>query len=146
MKIESGKYYKTHKGQKAYVVFEISAPYHGNSGKFVGEVFNKKDWVMCRFDDSGKCSAGPECDIVSEWIEKPEWCRGNPAWARWQAHDEDGECFWYELKPSLKRENWDEGEGNLGEIPMSHTPLLPPGCHWQDSLVEAPEGWGKDAK
>lgn len=148
MKIEAGKYYKTREGQKAYVVFDISAQYHGDSGKFFGEVFNKKAWVVCRFDDSGKCSAGPECDIVSEWVEKPEWCKGNPAWARWQAHDENGECWWYSDKPHL-----DGGADavswyaeNADRIPTKHVPMLPPGCRWQDSLVEAPEGWGKDAK
>lgn len=140
MKLEVGKWYKTEEGPKAYVAVEVpnSSPEYA---RFMGWVETDSGNEWCVWRDDGLNRFGYK--LVSKWVEKPEWCRGNPAWARWQAHDEDGECFWHECKPFVKSKMWDAEGGKYGGIPMAHTPLLPPGCRWQDSLVEAPEGWGK---
>lgn len=143
MKIEVGKWYKTEEGPKAYVAVEVpnSSPEYACFMGWV-ETASGNEWCVWRDDGLNKFGYS----LVSEWVEKPEWCRGNPAWARWQAHDEDGECWWFSEKPSFDNHAWGYSGDyacSYGLIPDDNAPNLPPGCRWQDSLVEAPEGWGK---
>lgn len=142
MKIEVGKYYKTEEGRKAYVAFEIPNAEKGYCS-LAGWIEKGERNVGSFWCADG---AGSNCALVSEWVEKPEWCKGNPAWARWQAHDKNGEAHWFvENTEALEKRGewkWDNG-GDFGRIPDEHRPTLPDSCRWQDSLIEAPEGWGK---
>jgi hypothetical protein len=146
MKLEIGKTYRTRDGKKAVVEFIMPEPSRYAS-RWIARMFSKEGWLPWTYNEDGTFGAGGgPADIVSEWIDKPEWCKGNPAWARWQAHHGDGTAYWYVAKPEIeeKQEIWKFfARFSSGWIFTNHAPVLPPGCRWQDSLVEAPEGWGK---
>jgi len=149
MKIEIGKTYRTRNGNKAVVELVIPEPSRYQS-RFIACLETEEGWDLRAYKEDGTFGAGNgPLDIVSEWIDKPEWCKGNPAWARWQAHDAYGNSHWYVSRPYFENrdfnfwENSSDFEFSSGPIPKQFNPVLPLGCRWQDSLVEAPEGWGK---
>lgn len=151
MKIEVGKTYRTRGGFKVVIQNRLPNPMESHSKEFSGICLAYGKWNFWLGDSEGFPLRGvtTDADIISEWIDKPEWCKLNPKWARFQAHDEDGDMKFFEhsTEPLEDRGEWkwDNG-GNWGYMPDHLKPPLPPGCRWQDSLVEAPEGWGKDGK
>lgn len=46
---------------------------------------------------------------------KPDW-KDAPEWANWLAMDDDGEWWWFELKPTYKKRYsvWSEQCGRVG--------------------------------
>jgi hypothetical protein len=62
---------------------------------------------------------------------KPDW-KDAPEWAQYVAMDEDGDWYWYELKPELLDTCWLQsvsGQFDLVRFPFPE---------WQDSLEERP--------
>jgi len=135
--------YRTVGGRRAFVRFKVTEPSAGDP--YVGEIetpgriWMKQSWrlengiLMCGFR---------EYNIDLRPAQKPEWCKGNPAWARWQIHTKFG-CFWSVDKPMADHSVVIFQDDRYGQIPSQQAPEIPIGCSMPDSLVEAPKGWGE---
>ena len=62
---------------------------------------------------------------------KPEW-KDAPEWAQWLAQDESGVWYWYEMKPDIFDDFWDNRTGlYLLATPSSEG-------RWQETLEQRP--------
>ncbi len=66
-----------------------------------------------------------------EEMSKPDW-KDAPDWAHHWAMDEDGDCFWYESKPTLGEFSWYDG-GEFEEAEDIITNVF-----WRKSLEHRP--------
>lgn len=136
MTIRLGKYYRTRGGNKARVICLDVA---GNAYPTLVLIDNGYYESIYSMTTDGRMPSGnieDEHDLISEWIEKPEFDWSNAAaWHVAIAMDEDGEWLAYNDVP-------EPGEGvwccckHLETIPPEHAPKWT--GDWDDSLIIRP--------
>lgn len=73
-------------------------------------------------------------------MSKPEWNEDTPKWANWLAQDEDGEWWWYEMKPKLRFgfKAWVETSRNGKLDPASGRMTSGKNEYWENTLEPRP--------
>lgn len=64
-------------------------------------------------------------------MNKSDWSKA-PEWAKYHAVDEDGDVYWYEIKPNPVGHGWHWNGGHFDQD--TETSL-----RWRDTLQERPE-------
>lgn len=115
----AGKFYRTRDGRKA----RIYATDGSGNYPVHGALLCPDGWMEETWQLDGRNYGGEEKsrDLISEWIERPEWPAGMPAWAQWVAMDENGVWYWYQRSPQRDERGFNAPE-NLGKIPPDYAP------------------------
>jgi hypothetical protein len=136
MNIEVGKWYKTCKGEKAYVACEMPGPVKFCGYRIRGDVGIPSSWHA-----DGSYIMGGSCteDLCAEWSDKPDidWSREKD----WVKAIAMMSCigYWYRFseEPVYKDNCWWTKEGGY----LMHKSEYPKWSgDWKDSLVIRPKG------
>ncbi len=135
MKPELGKYYRTRSGHKVRVICTDA-----KIDKLPVVALVEADGCenSCQYTEYGSYWASGkahEWDLVSEWIDKPEWDWSKSAnWHVAIAMDEDRRWFSYTGEPRTDNIVW--VVPNVQLIPPEHAPKWT--GDWKDSLIVRP--------
>jgi len=120
------------------------------------------DWggSLCNVGMTWWARADPQPEPVADWaqslVERPEpaveevvepeidWERA-PDWANWAAMDEDGEWYWYDVKP-FRDDNLEHWYPACNPVAFQRALIYDRDCPWDKSLVERPrpDPWSED--
>ena len=74
--------------------------------------------------------------VLNEKVFELDSC---PDWAQYAAVDEDGEVYWYSVKPSRAGSDWVDFYGRIRLIRDGDNALIFDSTDWQHSLIERPK-------
>ena len=74
--------------------------------------------------------------VLNEKVFDLDTC---PHWAQWAAVDQDGEAYWYSVKPSRVESDWVDFYGRIRLIRDGDNPFIFDATDWQHSLINRPE-------
>lgn len=140
--IESGRAYRTRDGRKA-LIYAVRQPgcYPIHGAIFWADRSESEAWTADgHYALSGSMQGE---DLIAPWTDDPDpydnWAHV-PAWANWQAMDENDRWAYFAVKPTRLSSTWDDLDefGAFGVLPRSLYPTNFTGT-WEQSLQERPK-------